>query len=63
MAYLRANLEFIRCGIGSNYGGKFYEDKMQQHYLPGTKLLNLCPHGQGITDYCQPCGRVNGGGG
>lgn len=23
----------------------------------------LCPHGQRFTDYCQPCGRVNGGGG
>lgn len=22
----------------------------------------LCPHGQGLTDYCQPCGRVSGGG-
>lgn len=22
----------------------------------------VCEHGQGLTDYCQPCGRVNGGG-
>jgi hypothetical protein len=22
----------------------------------------LCPHSQGLTDYCEPCGRVNGGG-
>lgn len=24
--------------------------------------LQVCEHGQGITDYCQPCGRINGGG-
>lgn len=22
----------------------------------------VCEHGKGITDYCQPCGRINGGG-
>lgn len=21
----------------------------------------LCPHGNGLTDYYEPCGRVNGG--
>jgi hypothetical protein len=21
----------------------------------------LCEHGKGLTDYCAPCGRVNGG--
>jgi hypothetical protein len=23
---------------------------------------DVCEHGRGMTDYCQPCGRVNGGG-
>ena len=22
----------------------------------------LCEHGRGLTDYCEPCGRINGGG-
>ena len=21
-----------------------------------------CPHGHKMTDYCEPCGRINGGG-
>jgi hypothetical protein len=27
-----------------------------------SKHTMLCPHSQGLTDYCEPCGRVNGGG-
>lgn len=27
--------------------------------LHGQKV---CAHGKGFTDYCQPCGRINGGG-
>lgn len=29
---------------------------------PKPELEKLCEHGKGITDYCEPCGRVNGGG-
>ena len=26
------------------------------------KEADKCEHGKGLTDYCQPCGRINGGG-
>lgn len=25
------------------------------------KLKEVCEHGKGMNDYCEPCGRVNGG--
>lgn len=28
---------------------------------PGLIALEGCEHGKGINDYCEPCGRVNGG--
>jgi hypothetical protein len=28
--------------------------------LPQTEPRDTCEHGRGMTDYCLPCGRVNG---
>lgn len=28
----------------------------------GKEFGETCDHGQGVTDYCLPCGRINGGG-
>ena len=29
---------------------------------PEVKSHETCEHGKGLTDYCQPCGRIHGGG-
>lgn len=31
--------------------------------LTGSGEATRCEHGQGTTDYCEPCGRINGSGG
>jgi hypothetical protein len=35
-------------------------DKRNVEALEFTKNPDKCEHGRGMTDYCEPCGRVNG---
>lgn len=36
-------LDLVRCGIGSNYGGKPYEEAMARYYEPMAQALMLSP--------------------
>jgi hypothetical protein len=43
---------------------------IMRHVVEGIQALaalnrgepEICQHGNGLTDYCEPCGRINGGG-
>ena len=37
--------------------GKFFYSKIKGKF----ECEEICEHGKGMTDYCEPCGRVNGG--
>lgn len=38
-----------------------YDQGSQEAALLGALEDGLCEHGKSDTDYCEPCGRINGG--
>lgn len=36
-------------------------DHLQEMINAREEQLDECEHGQGVTDYCEPCGRINAG--
>lgn len=39
----------------------FMGDEITSHQSGMSPVEELCEHGKKLNDYCQPCGRVNGG--
>jgi hypothetical protein len=67
---LIAGTHFVTA-YGTKRGGKRKKVERQPHDIhPRPKTVEemdggmpiYCEHGKGMTDYCQPCGRIHGGG-
>ncbi len=40
-------------------GREMYVDFTDATVSSGSQLKQVCDHGKGMTEYCQPCGRVH----